>query len=257
MNNPTMLGYKKTGFVLPFVTGAGGRMATLEEILANTTLPMVSSGITKRVVPNRAKMCGLDYYYIDTGYFGNHDRKVYFRVTKNGHQNTGPVKTRPDDRLGRLRIDRTWYPRGKKILLVPPDIKVCTYYQLPNPEQWIQDTVTLIKSHTDRPVEIRSRPASRRERVTADRFVDALQNDVNAVVAYSSNCAVESVMHGIPVAVLGESAAWPLSGQIKNIDALSNLDVTEVDAWMRHLSYCQFTQAEMLNGLAYRIVSGK
>lgn len=250
-----MLGYKKTGFVLPFVEGAGGRMATLDEILANTTLPMVSSGITKRVVPNRAQQQGLDYYYIDTGYIGNHDRKVYFRVTKNGLQNIGPIKTRPNDRLAKLKLDRTWYQRGKKILVVPPDIKVSTYYQLPNPDQWIQDTVNLIKSHTDRPVEIRSRPPSRRERVTANRFVDALQDDVNAVVVYSSNCAVESAMHGIPVVALGESAAHPISGHIQNIDNLPNLDQTQIEMWLRHLSYCQFTQLEMRSGLAYSVVS--
>ena len=256
MSDPTMLGYKKTAFVQPFVEGAGGRMATLDEILANTTLPMVSSGITKRVVPHRSMLNGLDYYYIDTGYIGNHDQKLYFRVTKNGLQNTSALINRPNDRLSRLRLDRTWYQRGKKILVVPPDIKVCTYYQLPEPEQWIQDTVALIKSHTDRPVEIRSRPASRRERMTASRFVDALKEDVNAVVVYSSNCAVESAQHGIPVVALGESASRQISGRIQDIDQLPDLDPVRIESWLRHLSYCQFTKREMQSGLAYKIVSG-
>jgi hypothetical protein len=69
--------------------------------------------------------------------------------------------------------------------------------------------------------------------------------------------AVEAVMLGKPAFVLGPNAAH----------AVANLDLTnlenprfpsndERDAWLRHLSYSQFTFAEMSNGYAWRILNG-
>lgn len=256
VDNPVVLGYGKNKFVEPFVTGAKGRMASsLEEILANTTLPMAVSGVTKRVIPNQAKQHGLDWYYVDTGYFGNGEYKKYFRITKNGRHATGPIIARSDARLKRIKLDRTRYVRGKKILLVPPDEKACETYQLIPPEQWIQQTVDQIRSFTDRPIEIRQRPGSRFVRTTSDRFVDALRRDINAVVVWSSNCGVESAMHGIPVVVLGECGAQPLSGKLEDIDNLQDLDENQIELWLRHLSYCQFTIAEMKTGLAWQTVA--
>lgn len=256
LDRPWILGWGQAKFVEPFCQGAGGRMATHEELLSNTTLPMAASGITKNIVPDLARQRGLDWYYIDTGYFGNPiDYKKWFRVTRSGHQHTGPIESRPADRLKKMKLDRTWFDRGRQICLVPPDAKVCYHYRLPDPEQWITDTVELIKRYTDRRIVIRQRPASRHDRTHTDRFVDALTKDIWATVVYSSNCAVESLQHGIPVIALGESAARPLSGKIQDIDSIAALDPADVDAWLRHLSYCQFTKEEMMSGYAWQTVS--
>ena len=226
-----------------------------EEILDNTTLPMAVSGVTKRIIPDQARRYGLDWYYIDGGYFGNGEFKKYLRVTKNARHAVGPVIARPNDRLKKLNLDRTWHRRGRKILLVPPDDKVCETYGLPNPDEWTSSTVATIKQHTDRPVEVRLRPASRHVRTTSDRFVDVLQNDVNAVVVFSSNAGVESAMHGIPVVVLGECGASSVASPLDAIDDLPDLDPTQIDLWLRYLSYCQFTLAEMKSGFAWRTLN--
>lgn len=251
-----ILGYGKGKFVEPFVLGAGGRMAnSVEEILSNTTLPMAVSGITKRIIPNQAKNHGLDWYYIDSGYFGNEEYKKYFRVTRNNRHAVGPVIPRNDVRLRQIKLDRTWYERGRKILIVPPDEKTCDTYGLPKPEQWIQDIRSQIASYTDRPIELRQRPASRLVRNSSDRFVDALRRDVNAVVVWSSNAGVEAAMHGIPVVVLGECGAASVAGRLEDIDSLPDLDHGRIEDWLRHLSYCQFTLKEMRNGVAWKILN--
>jgi len=250
-----MLGFGHQSFVLPLLRQVGGRMATAEEILANTTQPMILSG-PKSTVPEQAKKHGLDWYYIDTGYIGNGiGKKTWFRVTKNAHQNTGPIIDRRDARLQKLQLDTTRYARGNRIMIVPPDDKVCTQFGIESSQVWLDQVIDKIKHFTDREIIIRSRPASRYVRQTSNRFIDALQEDINAVVVLNSNCAVESVMHGIPVICLGESAAQPLAGALEQIDSLPDLDQGEIWRWLRHLSYCQFTKKEMQFGICWRILN--
>lgn len=255
-NTPTMLGYaKKDKWVGPFVEQLGGRMVSdVDEIYANTNLPMAFSGISKSSVKTQAEKHNLDYWYIDTGYLGNRLYKNWFRITKNGYQVTAPIQERPDNRLKTLRINRTQIRRGNKIMVVPIDPKVASGYQLGDPDVWLQKTVNTIKQYTDREIVIRTRPASRETRVTTDTFVNALQQDINAVVVWASNCGVESVQHGIPVVSLGPSATTQVSGKIEQIDNLPLVDSGSTEAWLRWLSYNQFTQMEIKTGIAWHIL---
>lgn len=255
MNNVPILGYaKKDKWVGPFIEYLGGRMASPDEIYANTTVPMVYSGISKSAAFSQAIKHNLDWWYIDSGYLGNFVDKIWFRITKNSHQNIYAVRPKDDQRLKRLRVDRTQYRRGNKILVVPPDDKVCSCYKLPGPDQWIKETVSLIKQYTDRPIEIRQRPPSRQSRVLTDTFANALQNDVNAVVLWTSNCGTEAVQHGIPVVSIGPSSVTQVSQSIENIDNLVDLAHDQVEGLLRWLSYNQFTLSEMRNGNAWRIL---
>lgn len=255
MNDLPILGYaKKDKWVGPFVEYLGGRMASMEEVYANTTIPMAFSGISKSAALNQAIKHRLDWWYIDSGYMGNVKDKYWFRITKNSHQMIYPVQIRDNRRLLRLSIERTQYRRGRKILIVPPDPKVCGCYHLPAPDQWIEQTRKLIKKYTDRPVEIRQRPPSRQVRMFTDTFAEALQNDVNAIVLWTSNCGTESVQHGIPVVSLGPSSVVQLNQPIEKIDNLDDLDQDLVEKLLRWLSYNQFTLLEMRRGQAWRIL---
>ena len=79
---------------------------------------------------------------------------------------------------------------------------------------------------------------------------------MHAVVAWTSNCLVQSAQHGVPVVSLGPSAALQVSGQIEDIDHLADLDPDLVEAWLRHLSYGQFTKREMQQGICWKIING-
>lgn len=250
-----MLGYaKKDKWVGSFVEYLGGRMASMEEIYANSTIPMAFSGISKSAAKTQAEKHGLDYWYIDTGYFGNGRFKTWFRITKNGFQVTTPIQERPADRLNKLRINRTQIRRGNKIMVVPIDPKVASGYQLADPDVWLQQTIDAIKKYTNREIIVRHRPASRETRVVSDTFVGALQQDINAVVTWASNCGVEAVQHGIPVVSLGPSATTQVSGKLEYIDNLPTVDVDLVESWLRWLSYNQFTQLEIESGVAWDIL---
>ena len=81
-----------------FVQGCGGQITTWAKS-QSATVPAVLRGITKRKEMNACREAGRDFYYIDTGYFGNGKRKTYHRVTKNDVQWFGDIIERPGDRF--------------------------------------------------------------------------------------------------------------------------------------------------------------
>jgi hypothetical protein len=85
----------------------------------------------------------------------------------------------------------------------------------------------------------------------------ALDDDVYCLVTYNSVAAVEAIMLGKPAITLGPNAAAPLcSRNISEIETPQIPDLDQVRALIRHLSYCQFTEVEMRDGTAWRILNG-
>jgi hypothetical protein len=158
--------------------------------------------------------------------------------------------------LDRLQVDTTRISRGGGILIVPPDAKQASHFDIGDVDIWLADTVTRIQDLTDRPIQIRHRPASRTTRMASDTLVQALAQDINVVVTFISNSGVEAVLHDIPVISLGPSACVKVSPWgLDRIDAVPDIDAEVKEAWMRHLSYCQFTQHEMRLGQAWQILN--
>jgi hypothetical protein len=251
-----ILAYKNKKKISAFVKGCNATWATADDIQNNTQHPMIFSGVTTTMFLTQALRYKLDYYYIDTGYFGNAKKKNYLRATKNAYHNWFPIVERSRDRLDIANPDLTKFNRGNRILLIPPDSKICTAMNLSDPEQWINDTVALIQQYTDREVVVRRRTMNRTNRLVEDTFINQLQQDINAVVVYTSNCAVESAMHNIPVVSLGRTGAVQVCPfDIKQIDSLPNVDTDLKESWLRHLSYSQFTNEEMSDGTAWRILN--
>ena len=236
-----------------FVKGAQGLVVSKSDIFQNSDKSIAWSGVGHIDILRHIELHNLDHYYIDTGYFGNIKLKTYKRITRNNLNDDRNIISRPNDRLERLSIDRTQFIRGNKILLVPPDQKVLSCWDPGvDADTWIDETIEKIKNYTQRQIIVRYRAKSRTQRIVHDTFLQALQNDINVVVTYSSNCAVESIIHGIPVISLGPTATKVVSDStLESIDTVKNLDHDLVENWLRHLSYSQFTEQEMLDGLAW------
>jgi hypothetical protein len=158
--------------------------------------------------------------------------------------------------LDRLQVDTTQISRGNSVLIIPPDTKQASHFNIGNVDTWLADTVSRIQDSTDRPIQIRHRPASRTTRMATDTLVQALSQDINVVVTFISNSGVEAVLHNIPVISLGPGACVKVSPwSLDQIDAVPDVDTEIKEAWMRHLSYCQFTQHEMRTGQAWKILN--
>jgi hypothetical protein len=236
-----------------FVQGAGGQISTWEK-QQDTMTPAVLRGITKRKQMEGCRAAGRDFYYMDTGYFGNGKRKLYHRITKNDVQNFGPIIDRPGDRLKATGFQSHKFYRGTNILLAPPSQKLLNLYDI-NLEEWLQQTQDEIKKHTDRPVVVRLKQG-RSARVSDNTMEMALAQDVHCLVTFSSIAAGEALLLGKPAITLGPNAAAALCSQSLNeIENPKIPTLDEVAAWARHIAYCQFTEVEMRDGTAWKILN--
>jgi len=236
-----------------FVQGAGGQISTWEK-QQDTMIPAVLRGITKRKQMEGCRAAGRDFYYMDTGYFGNGKRKLYHRITKNDVQNFGPIIDRPGDRLQATGFQPHKFYRGTNILLAPPSQKLLNLYDI-NLEEWLQQTQDEIKKHTDRPVVVRLKQG-RSARISDNTMEMALAQDVHCLVTFSSIAAGEALLLGKPAITLGPNAAAALCSQsLSEIENPKIPTLDEVEAWARHIAYCQFTEVEMRDGTAWQILN--
>lgn len=237
-----------------FVQGCGGQISTWNKEEQSKT-PIVLRGITKRKAMRACEAAGRDFYYIDTGYFGNGKKKIYHRITKNAVQQFGPIIDRPGNRLAATgQKFRKFRKDGSRILLAPPSQKLLNFYDI-DLDTWMEQTTAEIKQHTDREIVVRLKQG-RSVRQNTNTMEMALDDDIYCLVTYSSIAAGEALLLGKPAVTLGPNAAAPLCSQtIADIENLFIPSLDEVEAWARHLSYCQFTVPEMQNGTAWQILN--
>jgi hypothetical protein len=224
--------------------------------------PIVLRGILKHKIMKRCWQDCRDFYYIDTGYFGNERTasnpngwKYWHRIVKNDLQH-GEIIPRPDDRWRKFNKKfNPWKKTGSKILIAAPDEKPCKFYGTTQ-EKWIKETVETIKKYTDREIIIRERAPKRIDRIKNSTLQQALDNDIFALVTFNSVAAIESIIYGIPVFTLAPSnAASPVSRQdLSQIENPYYPDYDKLYAWASHLAYGQFHVEEMKTGAIWRIL---
>lgn len=246
---------RQAAFINRMRDGCNGELVSYHEAkLYPITHPWIIRGMKFTAAVNDCWNNNRVFYYIDNGYFGNLRSKTYFRIIKNNVHDIRDIIARPRDRLEHCNIVLKDFKPGRKILLAPPSVKSFSMWNI-DQDQWIKQTVEKIQQHTDRPIEIRlKRPRS--ERIEENTMEEALGNDVHCLVTYNSVAAVEALMLGKPAITLGPNAAGVLCD--KDISCIENPripTVEERDAWLRHLSYSQFTFTEMSNGYAWRILN--
>lgn len=195
------------------------------------------------------------FYAIDTGYLGNDKKKIWHRVTKNNLQILGPIIERPDDRLRKINWSYKKSSRGSDILICPPSIKIMTLFNQPDPVTWTNQVIEELKKYTDRNIRVRLKP-NRTERVTTNTIQSDLDNNVHCLITYNSIAATEAILHGKPAIAIGPNAAQIIcNSKLSEVENLTTPSKDEVEAFARHLSYCQFTVNELKNGTAWRIVN--
>lgn len=108
--------------------------------------PIVLRGILKKKIIHKCFEDNRDFYYMDTGYFGNevtksnpNGWKYWHRIVKNNLQH-GDIIERSDDRFKRFNKKfMPWKKNGRKIIIAAPDEKPCKFYGI-NLDEWIHST---------------------------------------------------------------------------------------------------------------------
>lgn len=253
--------YKFDQVAAAFIQGCAGRLDRWENI-RDLPNPIALRSITKTKIMKTCSEQGRDYFYIDTGYFGNLGKsKTYHRVTRNAMQYLGPILDRPSDRFDATKVklrpfnsDKKKY-RGDRILLCPPSDKAMQHGWGLNLKKWLQDTVKTIRQHTDREIVIREK-GNRTERQLLNPMSEALDDNIYCMVTYNSIAAVESLMYGKPVFALGPNAAHHFAkSDLSEIENPLIPDDEELQRFFYHLAYCQFTKKELIDGTAWSILN--
>jgi hypothetical protein len=251
---------------------------SIEETFQNTIKGAsleVYRGVVKRKHIQRDWREKKDFYYIDTGYFGNftsfgnpNGRKLFHRIVKNDLQKHW-LENRPVDRWQEIcKIDpryqwNGWKKKGRKILIIVPNKKSCVFYGYENPKSrdpqlegktsWLINTIETIKKHTDMEIVIREK-GSRSDRQHHSIF-DALDEGIFATVAFNSIAALESVIYGVPAFVTVPCAASPLAlTDVSKISTPFYPDESLVQQHCASLAYGQFTTEEIANGTAWKLL---
>jgi hypothetical protein len=238
--------------------------------------PSIFRGITKRTDIQLHWQDKKDFYYMDTGYFGNFispgnsgGKKLFHRIVKNDLQKHW-LENHPTDRWQEIcKIDpryqwKGWKKKGRKILIIVPNKKSCVFYGYENPKSrnlqveskpsWLLNTIETIKKHTDMEIIVREK-GSRSARHHHSIF-DALNEGVFATVAFNSIAALESVIYGIPSFITVPCAASPLaSTNLSQIATPFYPDETLIQQHCSSLAYGQFTHEEIANGTAWRLLN--
>ena len=242
-------------FAEHFARGCGGiTMSSQEAWHLPESHPWCIRGMKLGKSVNYCWDTGRTFYYIDNGYIGNLSKKTHFRIIKNHVHDIRPIIDRPSDRLARLSYKTKPFRSGRKILVAPPSEKSFTIWDIDQPT-WLAQTMAELQRHTDRPIEIRLK-RTREERLRTDTMESALADDVHCLITYNSVAAVEAVMLGRPAICLGPNAAAVVcSTDLSKVENPKFPTHDEREAWLRHLSYSQFTFAEMADGTAWQILN--
>lgn len=240
-----------------------GKICTLDS--NDSDKPLIVRGVIKKDHIFRCIENQRDFYYIDTGYFGNFPsignpsgKKIWHRIVKNDVQHSF-LRSTPEDRWNSLikqdlRLKwRGWKNYDKKILLIVPNPKACKYYNI-DYDNWMETTVEKIKSIVDLPIETRIK-GTRSERGHGYSIYQALDTGVYATVAMNSIAALESVLYGVPAFVSVPCAASPLcSMDLQHLNNPYRPSLEKIQQQCCNLAYGQFTGEEIDNGTAWRIL---
>lgn len=224
-------------------------------------IPVVVRGLGSTKIINLCKKTNRDYYYIDTGYLGNTEKKkLWHRIVKNDVQHLHPIFDLPSDRFEKVVQGydyfkfNSWKKDGKAILLVTPSNKPCKFYDIDR-NSWVEETLATIKEHTDRPIIVRDKPIRKNRVKTSSIFNQFHEDDIFAVVTYNSIAAVEAISYGLPSFTMAPNAADCLSSRdLTKIDNPEYPDVEKVIQWQNWLGYCQYSYEDLMKNSVFELI---
>ena len=182
----------------------------------------------------------VDFFHLAPAYIGS---RGVFRLTMNSLQRN-TIWDRPADRFHGILHDigmqmKPWRNKRGEALVCPPDEATARFYQI-NVDAWLDEIITNLKN-VSRRYKVWFEPLAGQ----AD-FVEELSNS-SVLVCMTSNRAVESLFHGVPVISHGSAVTAPLNIKYSQIGQTQTFDRTD---WGRSLGYSQWTVEELATGLA-------
>lgn len=180
----------------------------------------------------------------------------------NGDAYFGP-KGNDDSRRKQLNIDLTPWRKGNDIIICGQHAKSHQWTGMPDMSRWIEETISRLRTYTDRKIVIRPHPRFMYKR--KDFFKDVVIDWPNqipntydsfnfeeklssawAVLNWNSNPATQAAINGIPVFVGASSLAAPVG----NLDwaNVENPNTPDREQWANDIAYTEWSVEEIANG---------
>jgi hypothetical protein len=226
---------------------------------------MVIGRPTHDFIKYRRKL-GLDYFYIDHGYFwrgyarhtGNNNphSQEWYRISKNSHV-LSKILDVDDSRWKKYFYDhfngygKEYKKRGSKIIFCRSSKHVLSIY---GQENWAEETLETLKKNTDREIVIREKPdksnqLSNKSQSTGVTLEQDLE-DCWALVTHSSAAAIHAQLMGIPTFSDVNSPTSPVSQSDYSLIETPYYPDDEIRMkWLNSLAFSQYSREEFETGV--------
>ena len=201
---------------------------------------------------------GLPVIIVEVGalYRGNTWKIAVNNVTAEGYYGH---QTRLDwDRPRKLGISlATQTVTTPEIVIALQHVKSLQVEAIANMTQWVQDTVTTLRQHTDRSIVVRPHPrcsialplgitVQQPQRVANTYDSYDMHYNCHAVVNYNSGPGIQAAIAGVRPIVDGTSLAEPVSVQYADIEKPYTVNR---DLWLTQICHTEYTIPEIKAGL--------
>lgn len=202
------------------------------------------------------------------------DRNRLWRITQVGL----PARTvcgHNHERARDLGIQlKPWHDRGRYVLIALQNPHSQQWSGMPDVETWLRQTVSTLKTHTDREIVIRPHPRCRFQlpkdlldqgcRLQAPRAIPGTYDDFDfeqqmldtwAVVNWNSHPGIRAVINGVPAFVGADSAARPVA--TPDLACIEHPARPDRQQWLNDLAWQEWTLAELASGVAQAQLLGQ
>ena len=179
-----------------------------------------------------------------------------------------------DDRHRLLGLSlKSWRTHGEYILICGQHNKSLQWQGMPSMSTWVMNTIDAIRAHTDRPILFRPHPRCplpniehEFKNVTRQRPMklngtyddyDMQFNNVHAVVSYSSNPGVHSILNGVPAFVGSSSLAYDVGNDIDFMHDIEAPLMPNRQQWLNDYAHTEWTVEEISQGIPLNLLTDK
>ncbi|HEY5410179.1 MAG TPA: hypothetical protein VIJ94_05565 [Caulobacteraceae bacterium] len=228
-------------------------------------------GVKSRELFHLHRQQGITTIYLDKGY-ARHKRPgeaggwEYWRVSINAHHPTRrlAVQRHDGDRLAKL--DWRLRPRrggGRHIVFAGSSQKYHDFYGLRGATDYakrlVREMHLLVPQrrivYRPKPSWADAEPVKGADFSRLPQTIDDVLGNAWCMVTHGSNACFESVCAGIPVVVLGDAVAKPISStELEDVRAPFLATDEARRQWLANLAYWQWTLAEMASGEAWAVL---
>lgn len=160
---------------------------------------------------------------------------------------------------------KPWRTNGEYILICGQHDKSLQWQGMPSMSNWLMQTISEVRKHTDRPIIFRPHPRRPLPHIekefknvyrqdpqhvkdTYDDF-DMGFNNVWATISYSSNPGIHSIIEGVPAFVSTHSLAYPVGNDIDFLHDIEQPVMPDRTQWLNDYAHTEWTLDEIAQGL--------